>query len=103
MATLWRIRRSAALPHFIDEATLTVLLGAEESLAEAAPSSTYNEFLDLREEAIIGEIRQVCGIAPVARPGEANGTSEDDEVAADLLAGPDSSDEELDEDFDDVA
>lgn len=95
-------RAELLLPHFIDERTLTVLLGAKESLDEAAANRAYNEFLDVREDAIIGEIRQVCGITPVARKGEADGTS-DDEVAADLLAGSDSSDEELDEDFDDVA
>ena len=97
-------REELLLPHFIDKASLDVLLGVEESLSFAEASAKYNEFLGLREEAIISEIRGVCGIGAVSQPADDGETDEDDELAGDLLAGLELvDDEEIDEDDIEVA
>jgi hypothetical protein len=79
-------RAELLLPHFIDQATLAVLLGATESLSDNEASERYNEFLRLREEAIITDIRGACGITAMEQPAGGDRTGEEDEVAEDLLS-----------------
>jgi hypothetical protein len=95
-------RADLLLPHFIDEAALGVLLGAEESLSAADASARYLEFVRLREEAIIDEIRRVCGIEVGATSMGEGEEDEEDEEAEDLLSNVDlAEDEEIDDaDFD---
>lgn len=70
--------------HFIDDATLPLLKSAEEALTAADAADVYARFLDAREEAMISEIRRVCGIP--AAPGVVLQELVADEVAADIEA-----------------
>jgi hypothetical protein len=94
-------RAELLLPHFIDGAALVVLLNSEESLSVAEVSARYTEFVRLREEAIIGEIRRVCGIE-VSASSDSEGEGEeayDDEEAEDLLSGLELAEEFEDSEF----
>jgi hypothetical protein len=93
-------RAGLLLPHFIDEATLAVLLDSGESLSAAEASAKYTEFVRLREDAIISEIRRVCGIE-VSATSDSEGEEadeEEEEEAEDLLSGLDNG-EDTDEEF----
>jgi hypothetical protein len=70
--------------HFIDDATVPLVQSAVEGLTPDDASDLYGRFLDAREEAMIAEIRRVCGIA--AAPGVALKELIADEVAADVEA-----------------
>lgn len=87
-------RADLLLPHFVDEATMAVLLGSEESLSPAEASAKYAEFVQLREQAIIGEIRRVCGIEISAHSDSEGDEGDEDEAAEDLLSGLDLIEEE---------
>jgi len=93
-------RADLLLPHFIDEASMAVLLASEESLPAAAASTKYTEFVRLREEAIIGEIRRVCGIEVTATSNSEGEEDDEDEEAEDLLSGLDLAEDEEFEDPD---
>lgn len=82
-------------PHFIDGSALTLLRSASESLSNGEISELYGSFVQVREAAMIEEIRRACGIT-----GSYSGASEDiepDEVAADIRAGTSADDERWDE------
>jgi hypothetical protein len=93
-------RDALLLPHFIDNAALTVLLGATESLTPVDAGDKYEQFIALREESIVGEIRRVCGITAATVIAAESETVEDDELASDILSGSDFADD-VDEVFED--
>ena len=66
-------------PHFVEGAAVSILSRAEEKLSSADAIDLYNQFVQSREFAIIGEIRRVCGVA--LEPA-----SEEDELADDVLS-----------------
>ena len=72
-------------PHFVDEAIRPVLLEASEDLSDPDVADLYDRFLKSREEAIIGEIRRVCGITKV-HEDTAQETPPDEE-AEDIKSG----------------
>lgn len=90
-----KTRAELLLAHFIDETTLQVLVASEESLSAAEVSVKYAEFVRLREQAIISEIRTVCGIEVSSQPGGEGDEDDEDVEAQDLLIGL-----ELDDDND---
>ena len=79
---------------------MAVLLGSDESLSAAEASAKYTEFVRLREEAIIGEIRRVCGIEVSATSESEGEEADEDEEAEDLLSGLDLAEDEEFEDPD---
>lgn len=72
-------------PHFIDGVTSPTLLAALEDLPDEQVADLYRQFVQSREEAIIREIRRVCGIQTVTSAAEDD--SGEDEVAADVRSG----------------
>jgi hypothetical protein len=72
-------------PHFIDNATLPMLLAALEELPDAESAALYGRFLQAREAAMIEEIRRACGISTSPTTGAED--TEPDDVAADIKAG----------------
>jgi hypothetical protein len=86
-------REALLLPHFIDDATLPFLLGAVEDLPDTDAADLYQQFINAREDAMIREIRRVCGIASVRTL-----TSEDstpDELAEDVRSNVSSLEDEI--------
>jgi hypothetical protein len=69
----------------LDEAVLPLLLAATEELSDHDAAELHADFLRSREEAIIQEIRRVCGITQV-QTSEAEETAPDDD-AEDVRAG----------------
>jgi hypothetical protein len=84
-------------PHFIDEATLPLMMLASEDLSIEATTDLYREFVGAREAAMIQEIRRACGITEVVDPAAEEILP--DEVAADIIAGNGASVEEEIEDL----
>lgn len=82
-------------PHFIDEATISLMRDARESLTGDQATDLYGRFIDAREMAIIDEIRRACGISVI--PAIAVADAEPDEVAADVKAGTELSEDESEE------
>jgi hypothetical protein len=82
-------------PHFIDNATLPLLLAALEELPNAEAADLYGRFLQAREAAMIEEIRRACGIS--ADLASLTEEVEPDDVAADIKAGTSPSDDEIEE------
>jgi hypothetical protein len=78
-------------PHFISGPILASMQSATETLTDADADALYEEFLQAREEAIIDEIRRVCGISTISSVGTE--PEPPDEVASDVAAR-----EEADED-----
>lgn len=72
-------------PHFIDDATLPLLMGITDDLSNAEAAAVYHEFVRAREAAMIDEIRRACGIETVLDNSDDAGAP--DEVAADVSAG----------------
>jgi hypothetical protein len=72
-------------PHFVDEATLPLLLSAVEDLPNDEASDLYGRFLRAREAAMIEEIRRACGITLVMDDVVEDTSA--DEVAEDVSAG----------------
>jgi hypothetical protein len=72
-------------PHFIDPDVLACIDDAIETLSDEHAAELYERFARSREQAIIAEIRCVCGIEPAAVPELALEPGEVDEVAPDLL------------------
>ncbi len=71
-------------PHFVEPAILELAEEASESLADEEAAELFDRFVRAREQAIIAEIRRVCGIELVA----ATAPAEDepvDELAPDLI------------------
>jgi len=79
-------------PHFIDEATLPILLKAFETLPAEDASGLYGQFITSREEAIIREIRRVCGITHVRAVSDEDSTPDD--LAEDVRLGDGGFDED---------
>lgn len=72
-------------PHFIDQAGLSFMWDAIETLPYQQAVDIYHGFLQAREATMIGEIRRACGITAAS-----TGTEEEavpDEVAEDVQAG----------------
>jgi hypothetical protein len=72
-------------PHFIDEASISLIGAATETLTYQQAMDIYHRFIRAREAEMIEEIRRACGITAAAA-----GTNEDavpDEVAEDVQAG----------------
>lgn len=90
-------REDLLLPHFIERENLDVLLTIAESLDFSEATAKYGDFVRLREEAIIGEIRRVCGIGEVISCEGADVRDEDDELASDFLFGEADSDDDQDD------
>jgi hypothetical protein len=82
-------------PHFIDNATLPLLLAALEELPNAEAADLYGRFLQAREAAMIEEIRRACGIS--ADLVSVTEDVEPDDVAADIKAGASPSEDEIEE------
>ncbi len=57
-------RRGAAVlgPHFIDDAAVTAMKMAKEKSSPADVAAAYEAFMQAREQAIVEEIRTVCGV-----------------------------------------
>lgn len=68
-------------PHFIDTSTLSLLKAGNEHIANDDLADLFQRFVEAREAAMIDEIRRVCGVKAVS---DAQGSSEVDEVAADI-------------------
>jgi hypothetical protein len=86
-------RDALLLPHFIDDATRALLLGAVEDLSDADAADLYEQFIRAREDAMIREIRRVCGIVRVRTV-----TSEDatpDDLAEDVKANVSTLEDEI--------
>ena len=79
-------------PHFIDEATLPLLLAATDDLDNQSVARLYERFLRAREATMIKEIRRVCGIAEITEGEVAEEAA--DEVAEDIAAGEGDFDDE---------
>lgn len=90
-----KARLDLLAPHFIDATALGQLREAFEDLSDADAAAAYGRFLDVREMAMIGEIRRVCGVT--APPTTTLELTELDEVAADIKVGIGSMDGEGDE------
>jgi hypothetical protein len=73
---------------------------ATESLSSESGAKLYEQFLRVREEEIIREIRRVCGITEAGPPQASALVPE--EVAADIADAPDDSAEEVQENPDDA-
>lgn len=71
-------------PHFIDPPILTLMDEAAETLSKEACAALYDRFMRAREQAIIVEIRRVCGIEVTVYPSSSD-LEPQDEVAPDLL------------------
>ncbi|MFM7272089.1 MAG: hypothetical protein ACKO2C_10730, partial [Actinomycetes bacterium] len=54
--------------HFVDVDALAALRGAAEELDNADFGAVYDAFRDARERAIIGAIREVCGVKATGEP-----------------------------------
>jgi hypothetical protein len=81
------------LPHFMDDATRALLLGAFEDLSDIEAADVYQQFTTAREDAMIREIRRVCGITSVRTV-----TSEDtrpDDLAEDVKANVSTLEDEI--------
>jgi hypothetical protein len=72
-------------PHFLDDA-IPILNGATEELAAGAVATLYSQFLQVREAAIIAEVRRACGVTETVAPAE-EALDEEEDVAADVKAG----------------
>jgi hypothetical protein len=83
-------------PHFIDPAILTLMDEATETLTNEEAAELYDRFVRAREQAIIVEIRRVCGIEVVAQPSSTEAEPVD-ELAPDLLNEEASPEDELEE------
>ena len=70
-------------PHFIDDASLSLVRVATEALTHQQALEIYDRFLRAREAAMIQEIRRACGIGAVATGAEETGP---DDFAADIQA-----------------
>jgi hypothetical protein len=77
-------------PHFIDGPSADAMRVATDELSDADALVIYNAFRDAREAAIIGAIRDACGITSI----DADDSTDSDEVAADVQADVDLSEEE---------
>lgn len=84
-------------PHFIDEATLSLMQAAEEEIPDGELEILHERFVEARQAAMIDEIRRACGISPAAAASREE-PIEDDEAAADVIddTAPVEDDEELD-------
>jgi hypothetical protein len=82
-------------PHFIDNATLPLLLAALEELPNAEAANLYDRFIQAREAAMIEEIRRACGTS--ADLASVTEDVEPDDVAADIKAGASPSEDEIEE------
>lgn len=82
-------------PHFIDDTTLPLLVGALEELPNAEAADLYGRFLQAREAAMIEAIRRACGISAI--PASVAEDVEPDDVAADIKAGLSPSGDEAEE------
>lgn len=80
-------------PHFIGKDTAAIMEAALEDPADGQVEDLYQRFVRERQATIIDEIRRVCGITP--EPLGAEGESDEDEVAADIKEGTESSGEAL--------
>ena len=81
-------------PHFITTEILAILNEADESLSDEQLGVLYERFVRAREQAIIGEIRRVCGIEVLESPVLV-GDDPDDEIAPDVLETETSLEDEL--------
>ncbi len=81
------------LPHFIDGATLPSLLGAVEDLPDADAADLYEQFIKAREDAMIRQIRRVCGIVSVRTVTTEDATP--DELAEDVKTNVSSLEDEI--------
>ena len=70
-------------PHFVDDASLSLIRVATEALTHHEALEIYDHFLRAREAAMIQEIRRACGIGAVAAGAEETGP---DDFAADIQA-----------------
>jgi hypothetical protein len=86
-------------PHFVDEATLPLLLGAVEDLPNDEAADLYGRFLRAREAAMIEEIRRACGITLVT--DDVIEDASPDELAEDVSAGNGMAEDE-DEEIEDL-
>jgi len=82
-------------PHFVGSNAIALMEDATESLSSESGAKLYEQFLRVREEEIIREIRRVCGITEAAPPQAVGLVPE--ELAADLAEAPDDSAEEVQE------
>jgi hypothetical protein len=71
-------------PHFIEPEILTMAEKATETLTDEEVAELYDRFVRAREQAIIAEVRQVCGIELGALPTPAEDEPVD-ELAPDLF------------------
>ena len=69
-------------PHFVDDASLSLVRVATEALTHQQALEIYDRFLQAREATMIQEIRRACGLG-VAAAGE---KSAPDDFAADIQA-----------------
>ncbi len=60
-------------PHFVDDASLSLVRIATEALTHQQALEIYDRFLRAREAAMIQEIRRACGIGAVATGAEEAG------------------------------
>jgi hypothetical protein len=82
-------------PHFIDDSILTLMEQATETLTGDEAADLYDRFVRAREQAIIAEIRDVCGIEVVDVGIPAVVEEPVDEVAPDVLDKESSLEDEL--------
>jgi hypothetical protein len=68
-------------PHFIDDVALATSLKATEKATVSEATSLFYRFLDVREQSMIAEIRQFCGISQIEG---IDADAQIDEVADDL-------------------
>jgi hypothetical protein len=79
-------KRDALLaPHFIDDSTRSLLLAALETLPNEDAADLYTKFSKVREDAIVREIRRVCGIEQVRAVSDQDLVPDD--LAGDVSAG----------------
>lgn len=78
-------RPDLLLPHFVDESAVLEMRAAAEDLSNDDVTAVYQRFLEAREEAMIAEIRRVCGVAVSPLPVALDVEPED--LAADIRAG----------------
>ncbi len=70
--------------HFLDETATELLAEAAEALPDERAAQLYERFLQVRQAALIEEIRRACGITASTGPTEGH---EPDDLAADVEAG----------------
>lgn len=86
--------------HFIDDASLELMMLADDHLSDAEAAKLYSRFMTAREAAMIGEIRRACGIRELSDPAVVD--LPPDDVAADVALAQGGHNEEDPEDGDDT-